>query len=368
MYARLNIRNFRCFKELQIEGLRQVTLVTGMNNAGKTSLLEALFLLVGGFNPLLPMRLNALRGMETIIRNPEEQWGWLFNSHQVSETIEISGEDASGGRDFLKVHLGNQREFEMLSKGEQEFPVGLSSSAGALSKATSIPSTGTGLELGDLILEFKDHRQRTVVSRVSVASDGSLTTHRPRENGFRPGAFLATRVRAAAEDADRLSQLKRVKRDHQVVEALKALEPKLKDLAILVTGGESIIHADLSGTGLVPVPLLGEGVGRLLSLILAVQTTAGGIILVDEIENGIHYSVLGKVWEGLAVATAQAKAQLVATTHSQECLEAAHAAFSKQSKYPFGVVQLFRLPGGIEGRSLDRRHIEVAVNGQVDLR
>lgn len=368
MYSSLSIQNFRCFKQVELQGLGQVTLVTGMNNAGKTSFLEALFLLIGGFNPSLPLRLNVLRGMDAIVTNSEEQWGWLFHNHDVSRTIQIAADDLSGGQDALRLHLGNQREFELITKGEQELPVSLSGSHAGSTKPMGIPSTGAGLAVGDLILEFKEHRGRNVVSRVSVSADGTVKFQRPRENGFRPGAFLATRVRASSEDADRLSQLKRVKRDSEVVTALKALEPNLRDLTILVLGNDSVIHADLAGTGLVPIPLLGEGFGRLLSLSLAILTTSGGLVLVDEIENGIHHSALPKVWEGLAAATRQAEVQLVATTHSEECLRAAHSVFSNQPQYAFAVVQLFRLATGIEGRTLDRRHIQAAIDGHIDLR
>ncbi len=152
-----------------------------------------------------------------------------------------------------------------------------------------------------------------------------------------------------------------------MVEALKAIEPNIRDLTILVSGGP-IIHADMAGIGLVPMPLLGDGVGRLLSLTLAILTTPGGTLLVDEIENGVHHSALLKVWKGLASAAAQAQTQLVATTHSGECLTAAHQAFSEDPEYDLSVIQLFRLPDGIQGRVLDRKHIEAAIAGQIDLR
>jgi hypothetical protein len=370
MYSSLTIRRFRCFKDLPIVGLRRVNLVTGVNNSGKTSLLEALFLLVGGFNPMLPLRLNTLRGMDTVVANSDEQWGWLFHNHDAAQTIEINATDTDGGEDGLRLHLGSPQEFERLIKGlgQQELPIEVSGPVPVLPKGAEVPSTRPAVELYDLILEFREHRGRTVISRASLGSDGRIRLDQTKQNGFRPGAFLATRIRAAAEDADRLSRLKRQKREQQVVAALKAVEPATEDLTILVQGGESVIHAELSGLGLVPIPMLGEGLGRLLSLTLAILTTPGGLVLVDELENGIHHAALKGVWKGIAIATKEARTQFVATTHSQECIEAAHETFAGLPDYDLSVIQLFRLPTGIEGRALGKHLVDAAVEGNLDLR
>ncbi len=132
MYSKLTIQNFRCFKKLEVEGLKRINLVTGINDVGKTSFLEALFLLVGGFNPAVPLRLNALRGLEGVIPNSQEQWGWLFYNHDTNQAIEIFGRLGGDGEDLLRVHLGTPKEFEQLSKGQQELRVSASDTQGGL--------------------------------------------------------------------------------------------------------------------------------------------------------------------------------------------------------------------------------------------
>jgi ABC-type transport system involved in cytochrome c biogenesis ATPase subunit len=368
MYSSVTIQRFRCFGKLTVSGLRQVNLVTGVNNAGKTSLLEALFLLVGGFNPALPLRVNSFRGLESLVNNPEEQWGWLFHNHDVSQDITINATDTTGGEDALRVHLGGTREFERITKGQRELPIEVSGTLSPGPQTAVVQSTQLPTELSDLILEFREHRGRTVVSRVSMANDGRLRLEQSKPNGFRPGAFQATRIRTAAEDAERLSRLKLQRRDSEIVKVLQAIEPTLQDLTILVRGGESIIHAEIKGVGLVPLPMLGEGVGRLLSLTLAIFAAPGGLVLVDEIENGIHHSALRGVWKGLASAAREAGAQVIATTHSQECIAAAHATFAANGDYDLSIIQLFRLPTGIEARTLDKRLVGAAMAGDIDLR
>ena len=43
MLEKLEIRNYRIFRELKIDQLRRINLIAGSNNSGKTSLLEAIF-------------------------------------------------------------------------------------------------------------------------------------------------------------------------------------------------------------------------------------------------------------------------------------------------------------------------------------
>jgi len=73
---------------------------------------------------------------------------------------------------------------------------------------------------------------------------------------------------------------------------------------------------------------MGGGMRWLLSVILAIATTRNGVVLIDEVENGIHYSAMTKVWEGISKAAKEFNRQIVATTHSFECLQAAYEGVS----------------------------------------
>ena len=90
--------------------------------------------------------------------------------------------------------------------------------------------------------------------------------------------------------------------------------------------GYPMIWGDIGLPELVPLPMMGEGMNRIARILLAISTAAGGVVMVDEIENGIHYSVLQKVWSAIADAAERAQVQVFATTHSFECMAAAHQA------------------------------------------
>ena len=87
-----------------------------------------------------------------------------------------------------------------------------------------------------------------------------------------------------------------------------------------------MIWGDIGLSELVPLSAMGEGMTQIARLVLAIASVPDGVVLVDEVENGIHHSVLPDVWRAIDEAAKQFHTQIFATTHSFECIEAAHQA------------------------------------------
>ena len=90
----------------------------------------------------------------------------------------------------------------------------------------------------------------------------------------------------------------------------------------------AMLYADVGLESLVPLGFMGDGIGRLLSMVLAFHSARDGMLLIDEIENGLHHSVLPEVWKSLNWLSREFNVQVFATTHSYECLVAARDAFN----------------------------------------
>ena len=119
-------------------------------------------------------------------------------------------------------------------------------------------------------------------------------------------------------------ELRRQKRGSLLAEALRIMEPRLTSVEENSAVGVPLIWGDVGHRELVPLHIIGEGMTRIARLILAISAAPDGIVLVDEFENGIHHSVLAKVWQAVSTAAIENNTQIVASTHSFECLEAAH--------------------------------------------
>ncbi|MGH7451085.1 MAG: AAA family ATPase [bacterium] len=183
-----------------------------------------------------------------------------------------------------------------------------------------------------------------------------------------PGAFLGTLIRMPLDDAKRFSKLEAVGRQDEILPTLKLLEPRLRRLAVLVTGGVPIVNGDIGVGRLIPLPLMGEGIGRLLSLALVIFDSPRGVVLIDEIENGLHYSAMVDVWKAIAEATRRSEAQIFATTHSWECIKAAHEAFTASGIYDFRLHRLDRAKDKILVVTYDQEMLDAAMVTDLEVR
>ena len=115
---------------------------------------------------------------------------------------------------------------------------------------------------------------------------------------------------------------------NDVKKVLQLVEPRLRRLvAVPTANGPALIYCDIGAGRIIPVALMGSGFARVLELTLAFSEVTNGAILVDEIENGLHFSILSGVWREINSLSQKFNVQVFATTHSHECMVAARDAF-----------------------------------------
>lgn len=358
MFKSITIKNFRCFEEFKIDNLERVNLIGGVNNIGKTALLEAIFLLSGLNSIELPFKLNLFRGVfrqETI--DVEDICEWLFYEKNITRVIQVTTLDEHNQSIKLKLSLDKALDTRL-------FPINAKSNKRRTLK--------------DLKLEYQPgEKEKAFTLRVFLTLDenGEIQIAVKQEAGklesLDPSEFISSRLRILpTDDAERFSNLEAVNRQDEVIEILQILEPRLKRLAVLVTGGMPMIYGDIGLNSLIPVPLMGEGMGRLLSIVLSIFNTSEGTVLIDEIENGLHYSILVKIWEAITLAARKVNAQIFATTHSWECIAAANEAFSGLDKYDFSYHRLERekASNNLKVLSYDKDTINTSIELQLEMR
>ena len=361
MLRSFSVRNFRCFPALELPRLGRVNLIAGKNNVGKTALLEALFLHLGPDNPEMAMRLNALRGIPWFESIPEETWGWLFLDKRAELTISLSSAADDGRRRELQVRLAEAQSETVAAPAK-----------GSVSAGKDV-SYSTAAKLGkELEFRHDEGSGSVLVSRAILAlEDGALTVRfrRSRPLGLPVGIFLTNAVHHLLENAQRFSQLQEIGREGDVLHPLRLVEPRLRRLAVSVMGpGMPILQGDVGLGRLVPVPLMGDGVGRLLSYLLAIADASHGTVLIDEIENGLHHSVMRDLWEAIARFAESSSTQVFATTHSWECIQAARQAFAEAEKDDFLLHRLDRVEDRFEVATFDAEMLATAEAAGLEVR
>jgi AAA15 family ATPase/GTPase len=185
-----------------------------------------------------------------------------------------------------------------------------------------------------------------------------------------PCIFVSPRViQVPNEDAQRYSNLRRKGREELVVEALSLLDGSIKGVEVLTWTTVPILHASRANSLPFPLVLLGDGAVQLARLILAIGEAENGMVLVDEIGYGFHYSAQNDVWRIVGRAARLFNTQVVATTHSFELVEAAHRAFSEEAHYEdFQYVRLDRINGKVIPVYYDKEQLESAVSKGFEVR
>jgi AAA15 family ATPase/GTPase len=85
------------------------------------------------------------------------------------------------------------------------------------------------------------------------------------------------------------------------------------------------------------------------------------VLLIDDIENGIHCETLPQIWKGIATLAASENIQVFATTHSRECLAAAHETMKALPAYDFALHRLQRVNGQLQAVTHDQAMLEAAL-------
>ena len=146
------------------------------------------------------------------------------------------------------------------------------------------------------------------------------------------------------------------------------LEPRLVDLALSMQGGKPIVKGNIGLQEYQPLFYMGEGINKLLTSVLAIASYPGGAVLVDEIENGFHHSVLSGIWRVIIEAAQRHDTQLFISTHSYECMQAAHEASAEFDEPPCAFYRLERLEDEIFTIALSPDTLEIAFEQDLEIR
>ncbi len=383
MYKSFEAKNFKCFHDTKIADLKRINLIAGKNNVGKTALLEALFIHAGAYNPELVLRVNVFRGIEIVKLEfgwwTETPWTSMFNNFDINGTMELIGEiEEIGSRvvrlkvihepdELKKIDQSEQLKKKNLSIEDRKHQQNLiySSITHNKERAGSIPLSSEVAQILELeYQEGKKHGKWHMIFDAKGLRTEPISPSPPFQVIFLPSKHRVSLL----EDAERFGKLEISNKQDILLEALKVVEPRLKKLSMVVAGGNPMIHGDIGIDRLVPLPLMGDGMVRLSSLILAIGNAQNGIVLVDEIENGLHYSILQKVWQAIGEAAQKFDTQVFAATHSLECIKAAHKAFTDTSLYDFRLHRLERINEKVNGVTYDQEDLTAAIETDFEVR
>lgn len=327
MITQFEINNFRGFSRYTIDDVGQVNLLVGTNNSGKTSILEAIQLI---------KRRGSEHSLSAVLLHRGEQ------IHAATE----------GGRQalygdlcglFHGFQLTSQSKFSIIAHDSQ-----IEKTSAHQSETLEVymkPAEGTGLY--DSTTGISGYYQlRINWSRGNLGNSQDLYVSENRglvtipENISIPSAFfkkeekndVSTEFIYASSSSPRemvamFDRIVLTPEEDLVLDAVRIIDPDIIRLASYSENGSSLKSTSRGGILVkskkwehrIHIGSFGDGIWRLLSIILSLVEAKNGTLLIDEIDTGLHHTVMSKMWEIIFTTAKKLNVQVFATTHSSDC-------------------------------------------------
>jgi len=114
---------------------------------------------------------------------------------------------------------------------------------------------------------------------------------------------------------------------------------------------------------------MGDGINRILTIILALVNADNGYLLIDEFENGLHYSVQEKLWNIIFNLSKKLGIQVFATTHSEDCIIGFETVLNNKTNQLEGkLIRLELIEGSVRQVEFNAKELKIANDENIETR
>ena len=337
MLKSFQIRNFRLFEKLEVKKLGRVNLIVGKNNSGKSTFLEALQIYAN--NAATKVLVDLLEARQEIWSNEIQHKSHNFLSNSVRHL-------------FFGHKLPNIGE-EGISISEIDPDISFNIAV-AIYKNINDDDDGTTRKIR--VYDFQLDEDLSNVEIFLVTEEGEKIRRLFRlETDIRYVRRNSARSIYERQESESKYVCQTISTGNMPNRKLSALWDltSLTDLKSEVISSLELVDSRVLGVGFVdgerderiplvkmqgidePLPLksMGDGMTRIFHIAVALVNAKNGILLIDEFENGLHWTVQPKVWDIIFQLAERLNVQIFATTHSRDCVQAFEQIWNK---YPEG--------------------------------
>ena len=312
MIKNIEIKSFRCFEDLKVSGFEKINLISGKNNVGKTALLEALFL-NSTPRPDTIFLLRQIRRESPKFRQslPENTWNYFFFEQNKHSELVIDAilEDGSAKRIeiFVDESVKDLENTYQQDNDDDEKIISLFSGSQSVLSVMHLKTRVNNQEVFETLIISS---AKGVIARDIKVPDS--------KNAFFIPSFLRVSSRELTDEFDkaRLNE-----RENELLKAFQVIDSSIIGVESFSIG-EPNLYVKREGESRLSLSLFGDAINRIADIILRIVNNENSILLIDEIENGIHHSNQSAFWSILYRLASELNVQIFATTHSLEMIEA----------------------------------------------
>ncbi len=273
----IDIDRYKCFSDFSAHGFQRVNLIAGKNNVGKTALMEAMFINVCSitasnfFNSLLFIYLS---------RKKTDYAYTTFNKKDASDNIQKQADLLKNKTNIQTIDF-KKNDTDILRKYEININ----------------HSSNTILESEMDILSISKRATAEKIYWIRSSRDSQEEIIR---------SFISIQEKDREDDFNRL-----INDFDNEIEKVKVIGDSIQ--CRVTASDSSFSYRDISEYG--------DGLRLYVSIIADMVAAENGYIFIDEIDNGVHYTSLDKLWDIILTLSKELNVQVFATTHSRECIE-----------------------------------------------
>ncbi len=376
------IKNFKNIRFLEIHGLKRLNLFAGKNNTGKSTLLEAIALYVNNgnmsiMNQLLLERGEILESHKTPMRKGDiDILASLFTDRKIGYDFTNDSILLSQMKPNLFEEIETDRELRIgfvRFVNEKIF-----TKEGEISKrkvfiTNEIEAIQNKADI-NVALQIISNGKSNIIQIGENDLYKRLSRHygygdKVNNNSFQ---FIKSGSVNIQNSGSLWDEITLTEKEQFVIEALQIIEPNIQRIAFIgdTPRSRTAVVKVKESNKVVPLKGMGDGINRILAIILAAVNSDNGYLLIDEFENGLHFSVQEQLWSILIRLSLSLNIQVFVTTHSRDCIAGFENAIEKSKESLNG--RLFRLERGDNAAvsivPFDLDEVKIATEENIEIR
>lgn len=384
MLKSLYIQNYRCLDSLRIHQLKRVNLITGKNNTGKSSILEAMAIYASSGNIGEIINLLEEHGeyaFDLKTDNVEVDSYELIRSIFTNKEIDYCNQGLVSIDEINEVNSILIEDFKMKESHKKK------SSVFDLKNSVMIACF-------EYVQNSRDNKIQEIVQYNDNPAKLSLVVKSESTNVFDLDSALFNKIvrkYPIIKSRYHLVKTSHINRDENgvlfdkialtdnekyVIEALQIIEPKIERIAFIQDNPLAKLRVSKvklkDSIGTVPLRSMGDGINRILTIILALINSKDGYLMIDEFENGLHHSVQAKLWEIIIKLSKELNVQVFVTTHSNDTIRSVRNALSEMSeedKNDVSTIKLMRThEDKLEALLYDYEQLDYVIEQDIEIR
>ncbi|OHD05459.1 MAG: hypothetical protein A2086_11355 [Spirochaetes bacterium GWD1_27_9] len=365
MIQSVEIKNYRNLDKLKINSFSTVNLITGKNNTGKSSLLEAIAIYVSNGNMRLIYDILKERGeyyriyentkdnrIQTYINSLSSLFTDRNFSFDKKNTILINTTENNEEK-FISLRFVKYYK-EIIQKEDSRI------------FQTKIIENEEEKEIIDYNIGFevKIDENSTLIKQLDL--------YRPYNFDYTNSnfQFIKTKNVDRENNGELWDKIALTDKENFVIEGLKIIEPDIERLTFV--SEDRIRKAVIKlkdKKDILPLKSMGDGINRILTIILALVNCENGFLFIDEFENGLHYSVQENLWKVIFSLSKKLNIQIFATTHSNDSIYSFQKVINIEENLANGkLIRLDYKDNQVKEVEFDANELKIATEEGIEIR